>query len=72
MTDQTKTRVLFEITVPEGKYCWNFHDRICEYFNNEGGGVTCDFGQGWRPIKTIDGYKKPQKCLYLPKAKEIK
>ncbi len=63
-------KVLLEINVPEGKYCWNFHDRLCGYFDNEGGWAKCEFG--WTISETDNGIEKSPECLRLSKVKETK
>lgn len=63
--------VLLPIRVSEGDYCWDCNQRICPYFDNEGGHPSCKLD-----IDNIDPLKcdeegrvpKPESCLKLKKA----
>jgi hypothetical protein len=70
-----KKTVLLKIQVPEGDYCWRYNDpndkslsEFCEYFDNEGGHLSCklDFSpleKGIDPsTKKELGIKKPLDC----------
>ena len=52
------------ITVPKGKYCWEYLPpyALCEHFSNEGGCSRCDLG--FYPLETKDreGVLKPKVC----------
>jgi len=67
MTKPQHKEVSYIITVPKGKYCWDYHTpfALCEHFNNEGGYIRCDLG--FHPLKDIkcDGIKKPGVCRNL-------
>ena len=63
--------VLYPITVPAGKFCWDHRElmegeirEMCEHFSNEGGHPTCDFQFG-SIESTGEGYLKPKSCSKL-------
>jgi len=62
--------VLYPISVPKGKYCWEHVApySICAYFDNEGGLSNCtlrfDIGKD-----TPGGVLKAEKCLNLEEQK---
>ncbi len=60
-------KVLLKITVPEGEFCWNFHDRICEHFHTAPGFNICDLDLG-ELLEAKGGVKKPIRCMMLPEA----
>jgi len=60
------------ITVPRGKYCWEFNPphAVCSQFSNEGGYSTCDLG--FIPLNTDEemGVPKPIQCRTLEEINE--
>ena len=50
-----KKVVLYPITVPASKYCWEYKPpRIsCEFFDNEGGHSKCEFSTELRILKMV-------------------
>ncbi len=68
-----KMQVLLEITVPEGDFCWNFHDQLCDHFDNEGGFNQCDLRLGELGTDSKGaGVRKPLRCKELLKARVTK
>lgn len=64
-----KTKIVsYPIKVPYGKYCWDYNERICQYFNNTGGNGKCDLGF-YSLAETKKGILKPAKCLNLNEIK---
>ena len=61
-----KMIVSYPITVPDGKYCWQYPHSACEHFDNEGGHSTCglDFDIG---KETNKGILKAKECMELIK-----
>lgn len=63
--------VLMPITVPEGKYCWEYAPMyaICGNFDNEGGHPKCELG--FYPLeRAITGIFKPDECNDLKSIEE--
>jgi len=63
------TTVLMPIEVPQGKYCWKFHEpvAVCPHFSNYGGSA-CDLGMTMRHQTTSEGVPKPEQCSSLVEA----
>ena len=65
----SKKVVNLPITVPSGKYCWEYDGVICEFFDNEGGFPSCDLN--FDPAdqkKSKNGVLKDPKCAALKEA----
>lgn len=56
--------VLYPITVPVSKYCWERKPphTICEFFDSEGGHLKCELGL-YGLNDTPDGVLKAGRCL---------
>jgi hypothetical protein len=67
--DMNHKTVNLPITVPTGDLCWDGHNRICEHFDNEGGGYKCELGLGWPENDRDTGY--PSKCEKCKNLKSI-
>jgi hypothetical protein len=62
-------KVLLPIQVCTGDYCWD-GNRICGYFDNEGGHGRCDLDIGVLDRDKEGFYPKPKKCLELENENE--
>ena len=65
-------KVAYIITVPDGDFCWDYHNGSCYHFDNEGGHPSCDLG-----FDLLDdlkygknGVEKPTKCKNLEIVKD--
>lgn len=56
--------VMLPIRVSYTDYCWD-HDRICGYFDNEGGHPSCALDIGTLQFDKEGKVPKPPKCLAL-------
>ncbi len=56
--------VMMPIEVPKGDYCWDGHS-VCRYFDNEGGGVSCNLGFHYLKYDSELKVLKPEKCNKL-------
>lgn len=63
--------VLMPIRVPQGNYCWDGYERICGYFDNEGGHGVCELDLGTLKRDKDLKYPKPKECYELIKASDI-
>lgn len=65
----SKKVVLYPITVPAGKYCWEHKlpHTICEFFDNEGGHPKCELGL-YGVKDTQEGVLKAGRCLGFEEA----
>ena len=64
-----KKVVLYPITVPASKYCWEYKPPYisCEFFDNEGGHSKCELGL-YGVKDTKDGVLKAGRCLEFKEA----
>ena len=57
--------VNYPIEVPRGDYCWCWDGtRLCQFFDNEGGHVSCELGF-YNSERDVNGIIKAANCFIL-------